>query len=154
MKKWPLGSHGTTFGGNPIACTAALAVLEIIKEEKLLENTKEVGAYAVEKLNELKEKHPVIGSIRSIGLMIGIEIINPATKAPDGDGLFKILDIALEKGVLFYFCGNNSEVIRMIPPLTVTKEQIADGLAILDEALTEYEQSIGYELVETKGIGF
>jgi len=154
MKQWPLGSHGTTFGGNPIACSAALAVLEIIKEEKLLENTKEVGAYAVEKLHELKKKHPVIGDIRSIGLMIGIEIINPSTKEPNGDGLFKILDIALEKGVLFYFCGNNSEVIRMIPPLTVTKSQIDDGLNILDEALTEYEQSIGYELFETKGIGF
>lgn len=154
MQKWPLGSHGTTFGGNPIACSAALAVLEVMKEEKLLDNTKIVGAYAVEKLNELKEKHPVIGSIRAVGLMIGIEIINPITKQPNGEGLFKILDIALEKGVLFYFCGNNSEVIRMIPPLTITKNQIDDGLRVLDEALSEYEHSIGISVFETKGIGF
>ncbi|WP_110113469.1 aspartate aminotransferase family protein [Bacillus sp. CGMCC 1.16541] len=138
MKQWPLGSHGTTFGGNPIGCSAALATLEVIKEENLLEHTKEVGAYAVEKLQLLKEKHDVIGDIRAVGLMIGIEIIDPVTKKPNGDGLFKILDIALEKGVLFYFCGNSSEVIRMVPPLTVTKEQIDDGLQMLDESIEEY----------------
>ena len=140
MGKWPLGSHGTTFGGNPIACNAALAVLDVFEEENVLDNVKEVGSYAVEKLYQLKEKHQVIGEIRAIGLMIGIEIIHPLTGEPNGDGLFEILDIALEKGVLFYFCGNSSEVIRMIPPLTVTKEQIDDGLEMLDEALTIYEE--------------
>jgi 4-aminobutyrate aminotransferase len=143
MKQWPLGSHATTFGGNPIACSAALAVLDVIEEENLLENTKKMGTYAVEKLRKLKEKHPVIGDIRAIGLMIGIEIIDPKTKEPNSDGLFRILDLALENGVLFYFCGNKSEVIRMIPPLTVTKEQIDDGLKMLDDALTTYEQEIG-----------
>lgn len=142
MQQWPLGSHGTTFGGNPIACQAALAVLDIIEEEDLLKNTREVGAYATEQLYKLKEKHLVIGEIRSIGLMIGIEIVHPATGEPNGDALFEILDLALEKGVLFYFCGNNSEVIRMIPPLTVTKEQIDDGLRILDEAITLYENKL------------
>jgi 4-aminobutyrate aminotransferase len=142
MKKWPLGSHGTTFGGNPIACSAALAVLDVFEEEDLLENTKEVGAYAVGKLQQLKEKHDVIGNIRAVGLMIGIEIINPKTNEPDGDALFKILDLALENGVLFYFCGNQSEVIRMIPPLNVTKEQIDEGLNMLEKALTTYEEEL------------
>ena len=142
MKQWPLGSHGTTFGGNPIACSAALAVLDVIEEEGLLDNTKQMGAYAVEKLQQLKEKHLVIGKIRAVGLMIGIEIIDPKTNEPDGDALFKILDLALENGVLFYFCGNQSEVIRMVPPLTVTKEQIDDGLQMLDKALTTYEEGI------------
>ncbi|KAB7704734.1 aminotransferase class III-fold pyridoxal phosphate-dependent enzyme [Bacillus aerolatus] len=139
MQKWPLGAHGTTFGGNPMACSAALASLEIIEEESLLENTKEMGKYALAELQKLKEKHPVIGSIRGIGLMIGIEITDPATGMPDGEGVMRILDAALEKGVLFYLCGNSGEVIRMIPPLIVTKEQIDEGLNILDEALTEYE---------------
>ncbi|WP_223590518.1 aspartate aminotransferase family protein [Neobacillus bataviensis] len=142
MKQWPLGSHGTTFGGNPIACSVGLATLEVMKEENLLENARNMGKYAVEQLERLKERHSVIGSIRAVGLMIGIEIIDPKTGDPDGKALLKILDLALEKGVLFYLCGNHSEVIRMIPPLIVTKEQIDEGLKILDEALSEYEATI------------
>jgi 4-aminobutyrate aminotransferase len=69
--------------------------------------------------------------------MIGIEIINPKTKQGDGNLLLEILDKCLEKGVLFYLCGNSGEVIRMIPPLTITKEEIDAGLRVLDEALTE-----------------
>ncbi|MEI4832294.1 aspartate aminotransferase family protein [Bacillus sp. FJAT-53711] len=142
MQQWPLGTHGTTFGGNPIACAAALATIEVMKEERLVENAKKMGAYAVQKLHDLKPKHSIIGSIRAVGLMIGIEIIHPETGNPNGEGLFKILDIALKKGVLFYFCGNSSEVIRMIPPLSINKEQIDYGLAVLDAALTEYEEEL------------
>ncbi|CAJ1004124.1 MULTISPECIES: aspartate aminotransferase family protein [Bacillales] len=142
MKQWPLGSHGTTFGGNPIACAAALATLEVMKEENLVENARVMGSYAQEQLCRLQQKHPTIGSIRAVGLMIGIEIVDPRTKAPNGEGLLTILNKCLSKGVLFYLCGNRGEVIRMIPPLTVTKEQIDVGLRMLDEAITEYEQEI------------
>jgi len=135
MQQWPLGSHATTYGGNPIGCRVGLATLEVLKEEELLTNAKNVGAYAHEQLEKLKDKHPMIGSIRSLGLMIGIEIIDPETGKPDGERSMRILDLALEEGVLFYFCGNKGEVIRMIPPLTVTKEQIDDGLRMLDIAL-------------------
>ncbi|MGB8462682.1 MAG: aspartate aminotransferase family protein [Priestia megaterium] len=140
MKQWPLGTHSTTFGGNPIGCSAALATLEVMREEQLLDNTKKMGAYALEKLHLLKDKHSIIGDIRGLGLMIGIEIVNPHTGEGDGDALFEILDLALEKGVLFYFCGNASEVIRMVPPLTVTKEQIDAGIRMLDEAITSFEK--------------
>ncbi|MFC7322695.1 aspartate aminotransferase family protein [Halobacillus campisalis] len=143
MKQWPLGSHATTFGGNPIACSAANAVLDVIEEEDLLSNTKKIGAYAADKLQKLKTKHPVIGRVRSVGLMIGIEIIDPVTGAPNSEGLFRVLDTALENGVLFYFGGNQTEIIRMIPPLTVSKEQIDEGLRMFDEALTVYEEEIG-----------
>ncbi|MFP5112112.1 aspartate aminotransferase family protein [Bacillaceae bacterium C204] len=142
MKQWPLGSHGTTFGGNPIACSVALATLAVMKEENLLENTRNMGSYAVQQLEKIKERHSVIGSIRAVGLMIGIEIIDPVTGGPNGAGLLKILDLALEKGVLFYLCGNHGEVIRMIPPLIVTQEQIDEGLRMFDEALTEYEATL------------
>ncbi|MET0960001.1 MAG: aminotransferase class III-fold pyridoxal phosphate-dependent enzyme, partial [Psychrobacillus psychrotolerans] len=71
-----------------------------------------------------------------------IEVINPETGKPNGEGLLKILDMALKKGVLFYLCGNHGEVIRMIPPLVVTKEQIDEGLQMLDEAITEYESVV------------
>jgi len=142
MKKWPLGTHGTTFGGNPIACSVALATLEILHEEKLVENSKVVGAYAKEQLKELQAKYPIISDIRSVGLMIGIEISNLETGELDGQAVMKILDYALEEGVLFYLCGTVGEVIRMIPPLTVTKEQIDDGLEMLEKAIKRYMDEI------------
>jgi 4-aminobutyrate aminotransferase len=148
MKQWPLGSHGTTFGGNPIACEAALATIEILKEENLIENAKKMGAYAYKKLTSLQEQYPVIGSIRALGLMIGIEIIDPYTGNPDGNALITILDKCLEKGVLFYLCGNHGEVIRMIPPLTVTEEQIDLGLSVLEEALAEYQAELQSRMSE------
>jgi 4-aminobutyrate aminotransferase len=138
MQQWPLGSHGTTFGGNPIACSAALATLEVMKEENLLDNAKVVGIYARERLEEMKNKYEIIGSVRSVGLMIGIEIINEKTNKSDGEAVLRILDLALKEGVLFYLCGNEGEVIRMIPPLSVTKQQIDDGLNMLEKAIVTY----------------
>lgn len=140
MQQWPLGSHGTTFGGNPIACMAALATLEVIKEEGLLKNSREMGSYAKQELLKLKEKYDLIGSIRAVGLMIGIEIINPKDNRPDGQAVLRILDLALEEGALFYLCGNEGEVIRMIPPLTITKEQIDQGILTLDRAINLYSK--------------
>ena len=137
MEQWPLGSHGTTFGGNPIACSAALASLEVLKEEKLIENSREMGAYAMERLMQIKETHPVIRDVRGTGLMIGIELQDPKTGEPDGAAVMDVLDRGLGKGVLFYLCGNSGEVIRMIPPLTVTKEQIDEGLDMLEAVLQE-----------------
>lgn len=141
MDQWPLGAHGTTFGGNPLACSTALASLEIIKEEKLLENSTDMGQYALKNLLEMKQKYPMIKDVRGVGLMIGIELCNPATGEPDGDAVMEVLDRCLEKGVLFYLCGNSGEVIRMIPPLTITKEQIDHGLAVLEEVLMELKLS-------------
>ncbi|MFJ8260853.1 aspartate aminotransferase family protein [Rummeliibacillus sp. NPDC094406] len=142
MEKWPIGSHGTTFGGNPIACSVALTTLEIFKEENLIENSKVVGAYAVEQLKTIQTKYDCIGEVRATGLMIGIDVIEPKTGHGDGDALKRILDLALEEGVLFYLCGNEGEVIRMIPPLTITKEQIDDGINMLDQALQKYTNEL------------
>ncbi|MED1865989.1 aspartate aminotransferase family protein [Fictibacillus nanhaiensis] len=148
MQKWPLGSHGTTFGGNPIACEAALATIDVLTKEKLIENSKNMGKYAYLKLKELQKRTPLIGSIRAVGLMIGIEIIDPFTGKPDGHALMNILDKCLEKGVLFYLCGNHGEVIRMIPPLTIKQEQIDQGLAVLEESLEEYLVEVHAQLSE------
>lgn len=144
MSKWPMGTHGTTFGGNPIACSAALATLDVMEEEHLIDNSRELGAYALRRLKEIRERHEVIGEVRGVGLMIGIEIIHPETGNPDGAGMMKILDTSLEKGVLFYLCGKHQEVIRMIPPLIVTREQIDQGLAVFEEAVYEFEQKKTY----------
>ena len=136
MEKWPLGTHGTTFGGNPIACSAALASLEVLKEERLLENAEQMGTYALSLLEKLKKKHSVIRDVRGVGLMIGIELHSPETGKPNGDAVKNVLDDCLERGVLFYLCGNSGEVIRMIPPLTVSKAQIEMGIDVLDQALS------------------
>ena len=138
MDQWPLGSHGTTFGGNPMACSAALASLEVIHEEKLLENTNKMGAYAVARLLEMKKEFPIIRDVRGVGLMIGIELGDPVTGEPSGKTVMDVLDHCLENGVLFYLCGNSGEVIRMIPPLTINQEQIDAGLHALREALQAY----------------
>lgn len=135
MDQWPLGSHGTTFGGNPIACSAALASLEIIKEERLLNNAQEMGAYAMAQLLTMKEEFPMIRDVRGVGLMIGIELGDPITGEASGEVVMDVLDKCLADGVLFYLCGNSGEVIRMIPPLTISKEQIDTGLDVLKTAI-------------------
>ncbi len=135
MDQWPLGAHGTTFGGNPIACSAALASLEIMKEEKLLENAQEMGAYAMAKLLEMKEELSVVRDVRGVGLMIGIELGDPKTGEASGEVVMEVLDKCLADGVLFYLCGNSGEVIRMIPPLTITKDQIDKGIDVLKTAI-------------------
>ncbi|WP_188206420.1 aspartate aminotransferase family protein [Alkalibacillus aidingensis] len=135
MEQWPLGSHATTFGGNPIACSASIASIEVIKEEQLIEHTKEVGQFAYSLLNELSNKHDAIKDVRGIGLMLGIELKQIDVR-PVGDLVMDVLNSCLEKGVLFYLCGNEGEVIRMIPPLVVSKQEIEQGLSILDEVLS------------------
>ncbi len=75
MAKWPPGAHGTTFGGNPVACAAAIATISVIEEEKLLENAASVGGYAMERLKDMKERHPSMGDVRGLGLMVGIEFV-------------------------------------------------------------------------------
>ncbi|MBS4192357.1 aspartate aminotransferase family protein [Bacillus sp. FJAT-49705] len=140
MEQWDIGSHSTTFGGNPVACAAACATIEVLKEEGLIENARILGDYALKRLLELREKHSAIGNVRGIGLMLGIEIVHPATGKPNGEGLMKILEKCLEKGVIFYLSGNKGEVIRMIPPLNIDKEHLDYGISFLDEAVTEYEK--------------
>ncbi|MFD1335816.1 aspartate aminotransferase family protein [Oceanobacillus iheyensis] len=137
MDQWPLGSHGTTFGGNPIACAAARASLSIMKEEKLLNNAKTMGDYALTKLSGLKDKYEIVHEVRGIGLMLGIELRDPETGEPDGEAVMKALNGCLDEGVLFYLCGNAGEVIRMIPPLTINKEQIDQGIDVLDKVLAQ-----------------
>ena len=119
------GSHASTFGGSPIVCAAALGVFEAIEEEKLLENTQEVGSYLVEKLESLKEKHPLVGKVKGKGLMIGVELnIEDATGVATG---------CMEKGLLINCTQGN--ILRIMPPLTVTKENVDKAITIISEVL-------------------
>lgn len=136
MGKWGAASHGTTYGGNPIACAAALATLDVIREEGLLENTRVQGDYMLDVLDELKTEVPTVGDVRGIGMMIAVEFIEPGTdKEPNGEVVRRILDRALEDGLLLYPCGHWTQTIRLIPSLTITREQVDEGLDIFRRAV-------------------
>jgi 4-aminobutyrate aminotransferase len=135
MSQWPAGSHGTTFGGNPIACAAALAVLDVIREENLLENCRSMGAHLLERFKQFQAQYPFIGEARGRGLMIAMEFVVPGSKTPDGDKAMAVLDACLKRGLVGYMAGLKGQVIRLIPPLNVTSEQVDDALGILAESL-------------------
>ena len=143
MKAWGSVSHGTTCGGNPVSCAAALAVLEIIRKENLLENTRKQGTYMLDKLCELKTRAPIIGDVRGVGLMTAAEFIKPNTdKEPNTEIVWRILQLALEKGLILYPCGHWNQTIRLIPALTVKREQIDEGLAIFTESVLEAQKEM------------
>jgi acetylornithine/N-succinyldiaminopimelate aminotransferase len=120
------GTHASTYGGNPLAAAAGCAVIETILEDHLLENTNEVGSYAVGKLRELQQSQPKIREVRGLGLMIGIDLKQA------GADVFKK---CLEKGLLIN-CTHDT-VLRFMPPLTVTRAEIDEGIAILAQAIAE-----------------
>ena len=135
MGQWGATSHGTTYGGNPIACAASLATLEVIREQNLMENARVQGAHMLEALEELQAETHIIGDVRGIGLMVAAEVVKPGTKEPNTEAVRRIKERALEGGLLFYPCGHWSQTIRLIPPLTITRAQVNEGLDILREAV-------------------
>lgn len=141
MKAWGSLSHGTTCGGNPVSCAAALAVIETIRKENLLENARKQGAYMLSRLCELQDKSPIIGDVRGIGLMVAAEFIKPGTdREPNTEAAKRVLQLALKKGLLLYPCGHWNQTIRLIPSLTVTQDQIDEGLKIFSEAVYEAQK--------------
>ena len=135
MKRWGPVSHGTTYGGNPISCAAALAVLEVIREENLLENARAQGAYMLESLRQLQAESPIVGDVRGIGLMIAVEFVRPGSREPNPEAVRRVLQRALEDGLLLYPCGHWTQTIRLIPPLTIHREQVEEGLEIFRRAV-------------------
>jgi len=120
------GTHASTFGGNPLACAAGVAVIEAIEQEGLIDNTNTMGQYTHEKLEQLKQKYPVIDHIRGKGLMIGIQLTLPGAA---------IVSQCLEKGLRIN-CTQET-VLRFMPSMTVTKEEIDRAVGILDNVLNE-----------------
>jgi len=136
---WPKGSHGNTFGGNPISCVAALATIKLI-EEQYLQNTRETGAYAREALQEIAARHPSIGEVRGMGFMLGIEFVkDKETREPDAKLRDAVVDLAFERGLLTLGCGLST--IRIAPPLCTTKAEVDEGLAIFAEAIDLAEKA-------------
>jgi 4-aminobutyrate aminotransferase len=128
---WPSGSHASTFGGNPVACAAALATLELV-ETRYRANAERRGAQLTAGLEALADRHPFIREVRGLGLMIGVEIQTDG--APDPDLRDQIVDRAFHRGLLLLPCGPST--VRFCPPLCLTRRQVEIGLELFDSALS------------------
>jgi 4-aminobutyrate aminotransferase len=136
MTAWGKSAHGTTYGGNPVACAAGVAVLETIHDEGLLENARARGAELLGGLRELMADHPAIGDVRGRGLMIGVEFVKDrSTRLPDGATADAVIERARDAGLLLLSCGVAHQVIRWIPPLDVTVPEVEEALGIFEGAL-------------------
>ncbi len=136
---WEAGSHASTFGGNPLACVASLAVIDVIKEEKLLENATKQGNYIMKRLNDLKEECDIVGDVRGKGLMIGAEIVeDKKTKKPAGDKTKEIMMRCWKRGIAMITCG--ASTIRIAPPLIITRELVDAGMEIIEDITKEVEK--------------
>ena len=125
---------GGTYGGNPIACAAALGAIETIQSEKLVDRANQIGKVMVDALTEMQKKYPVIGEIRGRGAMIAIELVNPGSKEPNGEVMGKVIKYAQSKGVLFLTAGTYGNVLRFLPPLVISDDLVKDAMSVLDEA--------------------
>lgn len=134
MSKWTPGAHGTTFGGNPVSCAAACATIDKIENDDVLGNAERMGAYALKRLNALKEKRRSIGDVRGLGLMIGVEFVTK-DGAPDRDATGRVIKKCLKNGLVLIECGVDKNVIRIMPPLTVTDREMKKALDIFEEAV-------------------
>lgn len=138
IEKWPSGSHGNTYGGNPIACQAALTTLDLVEGE-YKENAAEMGDYILDAMAEMQMRHPSIGDVRGKGLMIGIEFVQDRETREPAPALRNDVErSAFEKGLLTLACGRS--VLRFAPALMIPKPLVDEGLEIFEDVLTEAEK--------------
>jgi 4-aminobutyrate aminotransferase/(S)-3-amino-2-methylpropionate transaminase len=126
---------GGTYGGNPIACAAALGVFETMESEKLVERANHVGKILSDYLKALQAKYPIIGEVRGRGAMQAIELVKPGTKDPNPEAMNAIVKYCQSKGVLVLTAGTYGNVVRFLPPIVITDELLRDALGVLEEAL-------------------
>jgi 4-aminobutyrate aminotransferase len=135
LMAWPPGAHASTFGGNPVACAAALTTIRLLKEQYIA-NAAAVGAHLMDGLQELQKKHQLIGDIRGMGLMIGIELVKDRlTKERATEARNAVVQAMFRRGILVLGAGRNA--VRLAPPLVLSKDQADSVLAMLDESLAE-----------------
>jgi 4-aminobutyrate aminotransferase/(S)-3-amino-2-methylpropionate transaminase len=130
MDSVPAGGLGGTFGGNPLSCAAALAVLEVVSAPEFLAAARRLGNVLRARLDELTSRHSEIGEVRGLGSMLAFEFVE---RTPDRAKA--VVDAAFERGLVLLSCGLYGNVIRLLPPLTITDDELDEGLAILEESL-------------------
>jgi 4-aminobutyrate aminotransferase/(S)-3-amino-2-methylpropionate transaminase len=130
------GGLGGTYGGNPLACAAALAILDTMERDQLVERGATVGATVRQRFDALARAHPFIGDVRGLGAMVAMELVyDRASKAPDAARAKRILALALERGLLLLSAGTFGNVIRVLVPLTIDDATLNEGLDVLEAAL-------------------
>jgi 4-aminobutyrate aminotransferase len=134
MERWVPGSEGGTYGGNALACAAAVATIRVLREEGLVENAQDRGVQLMSGLRHLQEQYPRIGDVRGLGLMVGVEFTDEQGQ-PDKSTAKALQKACLEERLLLLTCGTWDNTIRFIPPLVATSEQINDGLARFERSL-------------------
>ena len=141
MESWKPGQHASTFGANPVAVEAALATLDVIKSEKLIENANRVGGRAKKRLLEMKEKYGIIGDVRGMGLFLGVEIVKDGMTKARGEVEAKtVMDYCFHHGLLVIMAGRNT--LRVIPPLNISAEEMDEGLDILEEGIATVNSAL------------
>ncbi|MBM4004701.1 MAG: acetyl ornithine aminotransferase family protein [Planctomycetes bacterium] len=139
IMNWKKGAHASTFGGNPVSCVAAMATIELLEQE-LMANARTTGEYLKQRLIELAARHSLIGDVRGIGLMIGMELVRDrATKLPVPDVRERLIQACFQRGLLLLGCG--ASTVRFCPPLVVQPAEIDTAIGILDAALRDVAAS-------------
>jgi 4-aminobutyrate aminotransferase len=134
MERWTPGSHGGTYGGNVVACAAAVATIQVLRDEGLIDHAREMGRVLVGGLRHFQEEHPEIGDVRGLGLMVATEFTRPDGE-PWGERAGAVAKACHERGLMLLTCGAYGQVIRWISPLVVHTGQLQEALSIFDEAL-------------------
>lgn len=138
MMTWGPGAHASTFGGNPLACAAALETIRLI-QEKYAANAAKMGNYLMHRLSSWPAKHKVVGDVRGLGLMIGIEFVkDQATKEPHPEARNRVVELAFTKGLLVLGCGEST--LRLMPPLVLEKDHADFALETLDQCINEVQK--------------
>jgi len=141
LMDWEGGSHATTFGGNPVACAAGLAVIEAIREERLLENATKQGAHLLNRLKEMQSKYRILGDVRGKGLMVGAEIVkDPDTRQAGPELAQEIMMKCFKRGLAIITAGKST--MRFIPPLVITRELLDAGLDVFEGVVKEVASSV------------
>jgi len=135
-------SASSSYGGNPMACAAALACIEVIEEEQLNARSLHLGELAMQRMNKMKAGHPIVGDVRAKGCLMGIELVKDKTTKEPLDAAGKLVyQKAFRKGLAWIPAGH---ILRMSPPVTMSDEMLLKGLDMIDEAIGETERELGY----------
>jgi len=135
-------SASSSYGGNPMACAAALASIEVIEEEDILDNVRMVGKYFIKRMEKMKNEHPIIGDVKGKGFLLGIELVkDKQTKEPFNEAGKLVYQKAFRKGLAWIPAGH---ILRMSPPLIMDEKYASLGMDLIEESITEVEKEFGY----------
>lgn len=144
MESVHVGGLGGTFGGNPLACAAALAVLDTVEQEGLLDRAKRIGEIMMSRLMEMSERYALIGDVRGRGAMVAMELVDDrGSKAPAKGATARLVEACYRQGVVILKAGTYDNVIRLLPPLTIAEDLLSEGLDVLEKALATVEEETG-----------